>query len=321
MSELLQFHGFQNLRLSSPVPLTQHPAGVYLAGLGEGSRRTMRQSLNTIAAMLTNGECDALTLDWARLRYQHTAAIRAALLRRYDPATAAKMMCALRRTLKEAWRLELMGAEDYYRAVDLPRIDLAEKELKGRTLSREEVAAVLLVCGDACIDIRDAALVAVLKGGGMRRQEAVMLELKHYNAAKGALRIRKSKRGRDRTVYLPEDAQWWLERWLEIRGKEPGALLCPVRKGGRVELRHMTPDAVLKILRKLGVQANIEAFSPHDFRRTFCSDLLEAGVDIVIVQKLMGHGSPATTAKYDRRGEEAKRKAVQWLEFPTRRHK
>ena len=49
--------------------------------------------------------------------------------------------------------------------------------------------------------------------------------------------------------------------------------------------------------------------------RTFCSDLLDAGVDIVTVQKLAGHSSPVTTAKYDRRGEETKRRAVQCLKL------
>jgi hypothetical protein len=52
--------------------------------------------------MLTNGHCDALTLDWAALGYQHTAAIRTALMQRLAPATANKMLCALRRLLKEA---------------------------------------------------------------------------------------------------------------------------------------------------------------------------------------------------------------------------
>jgi integrase/recombinase XerD len=77
----------------------------------------------------------------------------------------------------------------------------------------------------------------------------------------------------------------------------------------------MNPDAVWRILQKRGKLAGLEAFSPHDLRRTFCSDLLDAGVDIVTVQKLAGHASPVTTAKYDRRGEEAKRRAVQKLGF------
>ncbi len=61
--------------------------------------------------------------------------------------------------------------------------------------------------------------------------------------------------------------------------------------------------------------ARVERFSPHDFRRTFCSDLLDAGVDIVTVQKLAEQASPATTGKYDQRGEETKRKAMEKLDI------
>lgn len=53
----------------------------------------------------------------------------------------------------------------------------------------------------------------------------------------------------------------------------------------------MTSDAVLKILKRRASQAGVDEFSPHDFRRTFCSDLLDAGIDIATVQKLAGHAS------------------------------
>ncbi len=57
------------LKLLTPVPLTQHPAAVYLASLSEGSVPTMQGSVDAIASLLTNGECDAMTLDWSLLRY------------------------------------------------------------------------------------------------------------------------------------------------------------------------------------------------------------------------------------------------------------
>jgi hypothetical protein len=78
----------------------RHPALVYLASLGPGTRRTMRQSLDVVAATLTGGRADHLTLPWHRLRYQHTAAVRAALAERYKPGTANKVLAAVRGTLE-----------------------------------------------------------------------------------------------------------------------------------------------------------------------------------------------------------------------------
>ena len=130
-----------SLALTAPTPLTEHPAAVYLAALSPGSRSAMKQALDAIAKILTSNECDALTLNWAELRYKHTALLRCILMERYAPATANKMLSALRRVLKEALRLELMDARDFARAVDIPNIKLS-KELKGRFLSEAEITAV-----------------------------------------------------------------------------------------------------------------------------------------------------------------------------------
>lgn len=220
----------KQLNLSAPVPSNQHPAATYLASLNSGSQPTIHHALNTIASLLTNSECDALTLDWSLLRYQHTTAVRSALISRYTPSTSKKMLCALRRVLQEAWRLKLMSLENYMAAIDLQRIDTPPQKLRGRALSTDEIAAVMDTClkqDSKAIDLRDAALIAILRGGGIRRNEAVNLELRDLNPTTAVLEIRKGKRKSYRTVYLPSAALEIVLQWLELRGRKPGALLCP----------------------------------------------------------------------------------------------
>lgn len=247
-----------DLILVEPVPLTAHPVALYLDSLSPGSRRTMKQSLSAIASLLTQGTCDAYTLDWSKLRYQHTAAIRSSLQKNYSPATANKMLCALRRVLKEALRLDLIDPLVYAKAVDLPNFKESDN-LKGRALTREEIQALIASCNsENPQDIRDGALIAILRGTGLRRAEITNLAVRDFDSETGAICVREGKGGKNRMVYLPSSAMPFLEKWLTVRGKKSGPLICRVRKAGQIQLTPLTCDGILKIMKNRALLAGIK---------------------------------------------------------------
>jgi site-specific recombinase XerD len=301
--------------LAHPIAADRHPVAVYLARLASGSRRTMKQALDVIAALFGR---TPETLDWASIRYQHAQAVRTHLAETRSRAGANKMLAALRGVLKEAWRLGLMTAEDYHRAADLPGVR-GERLPRGRALSSRELQKLVTACAKDASPVgrRDAALLAVLYGGGLRRAEVVGLDVADYKAETGVLRVRDGKGRKERIAYATDGTKAALEAWLEVRGTEEGPLFWPADGRGRPLLnRRMTDQAILLMLRRRAAQGKVAAFTPHDLRRSFISDLLDAGADMVTVQKLAGHANVQTTARYDRRGEEAKRRAAELLKVP-----
>ena len=299
------------------MPPDRHPAAVYLARLAPGSRRTMREALDIIAKLSSSGAANATTLPWQALRYQHTAAIRSALAESYSPATVNKALSALKGVLREAWRLGFLTAEDRERACDLPSVRGTSLP-RGRMLASGELHGLFGVCAadPSPAGARDASLLALLFGAGLRRSEAVALDLADYEAASGELTVRRGKGAKARTAWATNGASKALAAWLEVRGSAPGPLLCPITKGGNVVVRRLTAQAVYLVLQKRAVQAGVEACSPHDLRRSFVSELLDRGADVSAVQRLAGHANVATTLRYDRRPEAAKRKAAELLHVP-----
>src|SRR3954469_4902060 len=136
-----------DLAPATHIPADRNPALVYLASLAAGSRRTMRQALDTIAEILTRGGCDHVTLPWGALRFQHTQAARAVLQEKYEAATANKMLSALRQTLRAAWNLGYMSAEEYQRAINFKAITGEKPEAAvGRALKFGEWIGLFAMC-------------------------------------------------------------------------------------------------------------------------------------------------------------------------------
>jgi len=78
----------------------------------------------------------------------------------------------------------------------------------------------------------------------------------------------------------------------------------------------MTDQAVYMLVVRLAERARVTRFAPHDLRRSFISDLLDAGADIATVAALCAHANVATTMKYDRRPDRTRRRAAELLGVP-----
>lgn len=316
MSDLIPYE--DGRQIAPQNPLDENPATVYLASLiSPRSRRVQMHALNAIASMLSKGVHDLRSFPWVQLRYQHVTAVRTALAEHYAPATANRMLAALRRVIQECWRLGYLDADEYRRASDVSNIK-SETLPAGRSLSSGEISALIGTCAQdgTPAGARDAAMIAILYGSGLRRAEIVGLQFEDYDPETGQITIR-GKGRKERTAYVIEGAAAALADWLDVRGAGIGSLFCAINRHGTLQDgSNMTAQAVYNMLQKRGKAASVKAFSPHDLRRTFVSDMLDAGADIATVAEMAGHASPVTTMRYDRRGERAKQKAASLIHIP-----
>lgn len=290
------------------------PAAVYLAMLAASGRRAMETKLRTVRELLTR---EFGPLAWSALRFEHVAAVAAKLQEAgRAPATVNATLAAIRGVARAAWMMGQMSADEYA-GIKSVRAVRGSRLLAGRALSAGEIAALLGACArdETAAGARDVAFIALLFCGGLRRSEAAAVDVNDYETATGVLRVR-GKGNKERAVYLTGGAALALADWLAVRGAAAGPLLTPVRKGGRVQMRRITDQAIYYALLKRAREAHIKRCSPHDLRRTLAGDLLDAGADIAAVQRLLGHANVDTTARYDRRGDAATRKAAELIHLP-----
>lgn len=308
------------LEILEPGRLDQNPAAVYLAKLGKRTRRVQADALNVIADIISP-EVDYLAIPWHEIEYQHAQAIRAKLQERYTAGTVNRMLSALRETVHQAWLLGQTTAENYLKVKEVSNI----KENKaaaaaGRQVTSGEIKALIDVCIEdkSPAGYRDAAIIGWMVTQGPRRFEVVSVDLSDYDPETGQIKFT-GKGNKERTNYIENGTAAAFSDWLQVRGSEPGPLFIPVNKGGNMTMARMTPQAVYNMINRRIDQAGIKDFSPHDLRRTYISNALDGGVDLSIVSDTVGHSDPKTTKGYDRRPEQAKKKAAQCLTIPYKR--
>ena len=314
--------------LTGPAPAKgEDPAAVYLASLTPGpGRAAMRSTIAGIAKAFGHRppEC-----PWAALRARHVVALRARLVSDGKaPATINKTLAALRQIMRHAQLLGFVTDEEIGKLAQV-RNATGRRPDAGRALDAGELEALCRACDDGTnAGARDAAIVALMAGMGLRRAEAAAADVADYDAREGALRVR-GKGDRARLAYAAPGARAALDAWLAVRGRARGPLLAPVSKAGAVRRGSITGKSLALRVRLRARAAGIlhprgagskpgnkDRCSPHDLRRTFITRALDGGLDLAMVQSLAGHVSPVTTARYDRRPEAARAAAARRLDLP-----
>lgn len=306
---------------AGPDPLAAldvlNPARRYLNTLSSSSRRSMRTNLERVVRMLRSRLDE---FPWARLRADHVRALAAGMQDSgLAPATVNVTLAALRGVARQAYEMRALDPEDYQAITRVGNVRGARLKAKAAALDTREVRALLEACSaDASpAGARDACLLALMAGAGLRRAEAASLRLEDWRARTHCLRVR-GKGNKERLVYLEDGgARRALLDWLKVRGQEPGALLVPVDPRGLLQHRPLTAQAVYNAVAKRRREAQIRRrFSPHDLRHFFADRLIQEGADLVAVSDLLGHASVQTTEVYYHGGEQAKRKAARMIRLP-----
>lgn len=312
-------------RVTPPAPVL-----AYLARLrSDASRVTMRSKLDQAARLLSGGRADALGYPWHALTPAHVAALASMLVSdRARPAgpyaarTVNATMAAVRGVLRECRRAGLVTPAELADLIDVRR-EPEPSDPHGRGLDHGELGALYAAAAadpDPLRGARDAAMLAVLYGAGLRAGEAVALDVPDFatdDAGAYALTVRRGKGRKPRVVPLPAGAVDAVGAWIHAAELDGGPMLRSVRHGAAVG--RMSTRAVGRACARLAAAAAVRPFNPHDCRRTYIGALLDAGADLATVQQLAGHSDPATTARYDRRPAEVRRRAAAGLAVPYRR--
>ena len=145
---------------------------------------------------------------------------------------------------------------------------------------------------DNILNIRNKLIIEMLYATGMRVSELVNLKIENINFSDKSIRVL-GKGKKERIVYYGQYAEIILDKYLKIRNSNNEYLILN-NKGNKITVR-----GIEKIIEKLALSAAVKNnVTPHTFRHTFATHLLNYGADIKSVQELLGHSSLNTTEVY-----------------------
>ncbi len=308
----------QDGELRTAIELGTRAARAYLASRRTPScERTTRSALRRVAQLC--GRSDWNDMPWLELHYEQVSALTSWMVQLFAPRTVNRYLSSLKGVLREAELLELIDARQLQKVERVEGIAVDDSDnATGRALEPGELRALFAaVSGCPIIQQRDAAMLGLLYGGGLRRVEVHRLSIGDVDKDELSVRV-SGKAFRRRRVPLPRGSVQALAAWRDVLGhREDGyPVFVATHRWRLLTGRRMCVENIGRRLRLIRERAAVAGFTAHDLRRTFVGDLFDAGADVATIQKLAGHRNPATTTSYDRRPARARARAVELLHVP-----
>lgn len=189
-----------------------------------------------------------------------------------------------------------MDEEDYILKNPMRKIHKIKSE---KTVQSPFTDKEMIILQDNCMTIRELALVDFLSSTGVRVSELCQLDKSDINM-KEREGIVFGKGAKERIIYFNARAEVHLERYLSLRRDDNPALFVT----SNYPYNRLTKTGVEYIITRLGMRSGIEKCHPHRFRRTLATNLIDHGVPIEQVQRILGHTKIETTLIYSQVNQE-----------------
>ena len=194
------------------------------------------------------------------------------------------------------------GVIDHSAAQAVGRVEGVRKEGKrlGNWLTKEQAQQLLGLPNVATVKgLRDRAILAVLLGCGLRREECTGLSVGNIQQREGRWVIVDlvGKRSKTRSVPMPAWCKYAIDAYLLAAGVADGVLFRSVRRGDHITAQGMTAQAIFDVVKDYAAQIGVDV-RPHDLRRTFAKLAHKGNAPIEQIQLSLGHSSVQTTERY-----------------------
>ena len=288
------------------------------------SRRSMASALRAIARTYQDlGPRDPVDVNlfaWEALdSVDFFGEVRRRLIERYGREHATKYLLAMRSLLRHLAAREVADLEYAMQVLELMKVSRLTSDPPPLYFTSGDLFRILQVCrydASATAGLRDLAMISLAATTGARRHELVSIATGELDLGRGQVELHVKGGGR-RCAVLHSAAVDHLERWLEARGDDDGPLFPALRRGGHITETAVSDHQFWKVLRRRCEEAGVDpVIAPHDLRRWFVTSLLESGVDVFQVARLVGHTRVQTTIRYDRRPVGRMREVVEQLSVP-----